>query len=91
MCNLGGGPILGQQPQPLPRARAKSEGQEGAFMQKEGPAEAPGLALKDEELIHLFLTACFHEWDKLPDLARACYAAGCTVAEVRGCIRHMCV
>lgn len=90
MCNIGG-PACGLEPQPLPRARAVPEGLEGAAMQKEGSAEAPGLARKDEELIRLFLTACFHEWDKLPDLARACYAAGCTVAEVRGCIRHMCV
>ena len=29
--------------------------------------------------------------DRAADLARTCYAAGCTVEQVRGCVRHLIV
>ncbi len=88
MCNFGS-PVLGQQARPLlPEGTSTSTSDEAFSIQSHEAAE---LSLKDENLIRLFLTACFHEWDKLPGLAQACYDAGSTVAEVRGCIRHMCV
>ncbi|CAL5224426.1 g7109 [Coccomyxa viridis] len=37
------------------------------------------------------MTACYHQWDKLPVAGKACLETGAAHAEVQGCIRHMCV
>eukprot|EP00887_Chlorella_sp_A99_P001405 scaffold8.g1405.t1 len=50
-----------------------------------------GLSDKDRQMARLFMAGCFHYWDQLPDAARALYAAGASVAEVRGTVRHMVV
>eukprot|EP00884_Botryococcus_braunii_P017134 jgi/Botrbrau1/4103/Bobra.152_3s0051.1 len=81
-------PVVGQQVRPLPPVTTSCAVGEASSLQSH---EAAALARKDENLIRLFLTASFHEWNKLPGLAQSCYDAGSTVAEVRGCIRHMCV
>ncbi|KAK9814833.1 hypothetical protein WJX72_012357 [[Myrmecia] bisecta] len=47
------------------------------------------LSAKDKGLVRLFVAACFHRWDILPELCRAAYRAGATVAEVRGTVRHL--
>ncbi len=49
------------------------------------------LSKKDEGLVRLFMTACYHQWDKLPLAGRSCLETGAAHAEVQGCIRHMCV
>lgn len=49
------------------------------------------LSQKDEGLVRLFMTACYHQWDKLPVIGKSCLETGAVHAEVQGCIRHMCV
>ncbi|KAL3135667.1 hypothetical protein ABBQ38_006142 [Trebouxia sp. C0009 RCD-2024] len=49
------------------------------------------LSDKDESLAKLFLAASSHQWHLLPELGRACYEYGCTVAHIRGCVRHVVV
>lgn len=45
----------------------------------------------DRALLRLFMAGCFHYWDQLPDLARECYSRGASVAQLRGCVRHLVV
>jgi hypothetical protein len=47
------------------------------------------LSLKDESLIRLFMTACCHQWDKLPGLGKHCLDMGSSAAELQGCVRHI--
>ncbi len=54
------------------------------------PGSMP-LTKKDEGLVRLFMTACYHQWDKLPLAGRTCLEIGAAHAEVQGCIRHMVV
>ncbi len=49
------------------------------------------LSKKDDSLVRLFMTACYHQWEKLPMAGRSCLETGAAHAEVQGCIRHMCV
>lgn len=37
------------------------------------------------------MAGCLHYWDLLPDLAREFYEKGGSIAELRGCIRHLVV
>ncbi|KAL0039278.1 hypothetical protein WJX79_001162 [Trebouxia sp. C0005] len=46
---------------------------------------------KDAALVQLFLAASLHLWDLLPKLCQDCFDAGCSIAEVRGCVRHLVV
>ncbi|KAK9827381.1 hypothetical protein WJX81_004806 [Elliptochloris bilobata] len=45
----------------------------------------------EKALARLYIAGCFHQWGALPDLARTCYAAGCSLEQVRGCVRHLIV
>ncbi|KAK9807216.1 hypothetical protein WJX73_010028 [Symbiochloris irregularis] len=49
------------------------------------------LSQKDEALVQLFMAGCHHRWDDLTEMGQTCYSAGCSVPEVRGCIRHLIV
>ena len=59
--------------------------------QKTAPMGAAGMPLssKDAGLVRLFMTACFHQWGKLPSLGRLCLDEGSSAAELRGCARHI--
>ena len=59
-----------------------------AFVQ---PQHGMPLSKKDDSLVRLFMTACYHQWEKLPMAGRSCLETGAAHAEVQGCIRHMCV
>lgn len=49
-----------------------------------------GLDLRDAYLVRVYVTACLCRWNELPDIAKAFLdEAGGTVAELRGCLRHM--
>ena len=54
------------------------------------PGSMP-LSKKDEGLVRLFMTACYHQWEKLPLAGKSCLETGAAHAEVQGCIRHMVV
>ena len=54
------------------------------------PGSMP-LSKQDEGLVRLFMTACYHQWDKLPLAGKSCLDTGAAHAEVQGCIRHMVV
>lgn len=45
----------------------------------------------DATLVAIYMTACVNDWDKLPPLAERFYALGGTVAQLRGCLRHLIV
>lgn len=49
------------------------------------------LSLQDSRLVRLYMTACFSQWEGLAPIAKEFYAAGGTVAEIRGCVRHLIV
>ena len=51
----------------------------------------PALNDQDSSLVRLYMTACFSQWEKLAPIAREFYAAGGSVAELRGCVRHLIV
>lgn len=53
--------------------------------------EDEALSRKDASLVRLFLAASLHLWEQLPGLSQDCYDSGCSVAEVRGCVRHLVV
>ncbi|DBB14768.1 TPA: hypothetical protein ACH3X3_004380 [Trebouxia sp. C0006] len=55
------------------------------------PRSRSSLVQKDACLTHLFLAASLHSWDLLPKLCQNCFDAGCGIAEVRGCVRHLVV
>ena len=55
------------------------------------PQHSMPLSKKDDSLVRLFMTACYHQWEKLPMAGRSCLETGAAHAEVQGCIRHMCV
>lgn len=43
----------------------------------------------DAHMVRLYMAGSFHYWDQLPGLARDFREAGATVAELRGCVRHL--
>lgn len=47
------------------------------------------LSAKDASLIRLVLAASWHQWQFLPRLAQECYDDTCSIAEMRGCLRHL--
>jgi alkylhydroperoxidase/carboxymuconolactone decarboxylase family protein YurZ len=49
------------------------------------------LNLLDSTLVEIYITACVNEWSKLPALAETFYAAGGTIEQLRGCLRHLIV
>ncbi|KAH7619545.1 hypothetical protein Ndes2526B_g06524 [Nannochloris sp. 'desiccata'] len=49
------------------------------------------LSLLDSTLVEIYITACVNEWSKLPMLAKRFYAAGGTIEQLRGCLRHLIV
>lgn len=55
------------------------------------PAMAPALSDQDASLVRLYMTACFNQWEKLAPIARQFYDLGGSVAELRGCVRHLIV
>eukprot|EP00208_Stichococcus_sp_RCC1054_P005373 CAMPEP_0206144846 /NCGR_PEP_ID=MMETSP1473-20131121/25574_1 /ASSEMBLY_ACC=CAM_ASM_001109 /TAXON_ID=1461547 /ORGANISM="Stichococcus sp, Strain RCC1054" /LENGTH=288 /DNA_ID=CAMNT_0053540827 /DNA_START=259 /DNA_END=1125 /DNA_ORIENTATION=+ len=55
------------------------------------PEIEPQLNGKDKALVRLFMASCFHKWELLEDLGHNCYKQGCTIQEVRGCVRHLIV
>lgn len=55
------------------------------------PQIEPQLNAKDKALVRLFMASCFHKWELLEGLGKNCYTQGCTIQEVRGCVRHLIV
>jgi hypothetical protein len=49
------------------------------------------LSLLDSTLVEIYITACINDWTKLPPLAKKFYAAGGTIEQLRGCLRHLIV
>jgi hypothetical protein len=49
------------------------------------------LSLLDATLVEIYINACVNEWSNLPVLARKFYAAGGTIQQLRGCLRHLIV
>lgn len=55
------------------------------------PHIEPQLNAKDKSLVRLFMASCFHKWELLEGLGKNCYTQGCSIQEVRGCVRHLIV
>lgn len=50
-----------------------------------------GLEPVDASLIRVYMAACVTDWSALPSFAEQVYAAGGTVEQLRGCLRHLVV
>lgn len=56
-----------------------------------GELQTTYLAPLDAALVGIYVSACVNDWAKLPPLARQFYAAGGTIEQLRGCLRHIIV
>lgn len=52
---------------------------------------AADLSEKDEQLLRLFLSICCHKWQDLLPYSKQSLDCGATMAELLGCVRHICV